>query len=290
MKLSDRIEALLRNFYLSLSILETANNGRLVLDKFSFLPRNRNPFDQANMREDKPDYGYGAIRPAVRNHFKSTFAFTAIEVDAIFGSTFTTHPVTEEDPNTRYVRVIISLLGKSFITDPMNPVWECPPEFHNVYEAYNPYRRFDARNIDGTAIDWEQFGGIQGFVSVLQNALVVVRANEHKSDSSSKYTANELRLKSRKRSVQYEHLKDFIMEACEISNSSMSLAGSLFNSYEKWASDVGMTALSQRGFGIGLREFGFERKRRGQGKHWWIGIRLASDNENKEQIHMSLDL
>lgn len=290
MKLSDRIEALLRNFYLSLSILETANNGRLILDNFSFLPRNRNPFDQANMREESRDAPYGAIQPAVRNNFKATFAFTAVEVDAIFRSMFVTHPVTEEDINVRYVRVIIALLGQSFIADPMNPVWECSMEFCNVYETYNPYRRFDAREIDGTPIDWEQFGGIQGFVLILQNALEIIKTAEKTAETTITYIPNELRLKSRKRSAQYEHLKDFIMEQCDISDSSMSLAGSLFDSYETWASGAGITPLSQRGFGIGLREFGFERKRRGQGKHWWIGIGLIADGENKEQIHMSLDL
>ena len=290
MELSDRIRALQRNFYLSLSILETANNGRLSLDKFSFLPRDRHPFDQVNMREANSDYAYGSILPAVRNNFKSTFAFTVIELDAIFRSIYSSHPVAEKDINVRYIRVLIALLGSSLINDPMNPVWDCPADFSDVYEAHNPYRKFDARGIDGKPLDWDQFGGVEGFVIILQNALEIVLDNEARQTVVNSYVPNELRLRSRKRSEQYEHLRDFIMEECQISDSAMSLAGRVFASYEEWATAAGITPLSQRGFGIGLGEFGFERKRRGQGKHWWMGISLMSDHENKEQIHMSLDI
>lgn len=289
MDLSERIEALQRNFYLSLSIMETAKNGRLTLDKFSFLPRNRNPFDQANMREEKRDYAYGATLPAVRNNFKSTFAFTVIELDSVFESMYSSHPVTEEDASIRYVRVLISLLGNSFINDSLNPVWECPPDFRNIYEAYNPYRNFDAREIHGMPIDWEQFGGIQGFIIILQTALDIARANERDNMEQHTFAPNQLRLKSRKKSEQYEHLKGFILTECNISDSSMCLASSLYAAYGKWASENSVSSISQRGFGIGLREFGFNRKRRGQGKHWWMGIQLISD-DNREQFSMTLDI
>ena len=52
----------------------------------------------------------------------------------------------------------------------------------------------------------------------------------------------------------------------------MSPAGDLYASYAQWCLDQGYLAHSQRKFGLELRAHGYERKRRGKGKHWWVGV------------------
>ena len=65
---------------------------------------------------------------------------------------------------------------------------------------------------------------------------------------------------------------DFVADACSTGAEAMSLAGDLYTSYAQWCLDQGYLAHSQRKFGLELRARGYQRKRRGKGKHWWVGV------------------
>ena len=67
-------------------------------------------------------------------------------------------------------------------------------------------------------------------------------------------------------------IDDFVADACTTGSRSMNLAGDLYTSYANWCLDHGYLAHSQRKFGLELRARGYERKRRGKGKHWWMGV------------------
>ena len=67
-------------------------------------------------------------------------------------------------------------------------------------------------------------------------------------------------------------IDDFLADACTTGSRSMNLAGDLYTSYANWCLDHGYLAHSQRKFGLELRARGYERKRRGKGRHWWIGV------------------
>ena len=66
---------------------------------------------------------------------------------------------------------------------------------------------------------------------------------------------------------------DFVADVCFTGEEAMSLAGDLYTSYAQWCLDQGYLAHSQRKFGLELRARGYQRKRRGKGKHWWLGVR-----------------
>ncbi len=55
----------------------------------------------------------------------------------------------------------------------------------------------------------------------------------------------------------------------------MIIAGDLYANYLTWCRETGQEPLSQRSFGMRLTGLGFERKRRGRGRHWWVGLGLA---------------
>ncbi len=65
---------------------------------------------------------------------------------------------------------------------------------------------------------------------------------------------------------------DFVADACATGGRAMTLAGELYTSYARWCLENGYLAHSQRKFGLELTARGYERKRRGKGKHWWIGV------------------
>ena len=68
-------------------------------------------------------------------------------------------------------------------------------------------------------------------------------------------------------------IDDFVADVCSTGAEAMSLAGDLYASYARWCLDQGYLAHSQRKFGLELRARGYQRKRRGKGKHWWLGVR-----------------
>ena len=67
-------------------------------------------------------------------------------------------------------------------------------------------------------------------------------------------------------------IDDFVADVCFTGEAAMSPAGDLYASYAQWCLDQGYLAHSQRKFGLELRAHGYERKRRGKGKHWWVGV------------------
>lgn len=68
---------------------------------------------------------------------------------------------------------------------------------------------------------------------------------------------------------------DFVSDACITGGRAMMLAGELYASYAHWCLDNGYLAHSQRKFGLELTARGYERKRRGKGRHWWIGVQYG---------------
>ena len=67
----------------------------------------------------------------------------------------------------------------------------------------------------------------------------------------------------------------FVQERCETGDGRRTLAGELYAGFVAWCGNSSVPAVSQRAFGMRLTSLGFRRKRRGHGKHWWEGIRLA---------------
>ena len=67
----------------------------------------------------------------------------------------------------------------------------------------------------------------------------------------------------------------FVSACGVVDPEAMVLANELYNVYLTWCEETGREPLSQRSFGMRLTGLGFERKRRGRGRHWWIGLGLA---------------
>ena len=74
---------------------------------------------------------------------------------------------------------------------------------------------------------------------------------------------------------EFGPLEDFVADVCSTGAEAMSLAGDLYTSYANWCLEQGYLAHSQRKFGLELRALGYQRKRRGKGKHWWLGVSAA---------------
>ncbi len=67
----------------------------------------------------------------------------------------------------------------------------------------------------------------------------------------------------------------FVSACGVVAPDAMIIASELYNVFLIWCQETGREPLSQRSFGMRLTGLGFDRKRRGRGRHWWIGLGLA---------------
>ena len=71
----------------------------------------------------------------------------------------------------------------------------------------------------------------------------------------------------------------FVGEQCDLGSMNLVLAKELYAGFQAWCRETGQDDISQRSFGMQLTAMGFQRRRRGRGKHWWDGIRLLAVSE-----------
>ena len=71
----------------------------------------------------------------------------------------------------------------------------------------------------------------------------------------------------------------FLAGGCVVGPTVNVMAKDLYSAYLEWCQDVSQEPLLQRSFGMRLTELGFQRRRRGRGRHWWLGVGLADAEE-----------
>jgi hypothetical protein len=71
-------------------------------------------------------------------------------------------------------------------------------------------------------------------------------------------------------------LKRFVDEACVVSSDQAAPARDLYIAYLRWCDENRVKPWRQRNFGLALTGLGFRRRRRGQGRHWWMGFAVGS--------------
>ena len=81
----------------------------------------------------------------------------------------------------------------------------------------------------------------------------------------------------------------FVAERCETGDGRRILAGELYKGFAEWCARDGDAVISQRSFGMRLTSLGLRRKRRGHGRHWWEGIRLAEESPTRVVAELPWD-
>ena len=76
----------------------------------------------------------------------------------------------------------------------------------------------------------------------------------------------------------------FVAEQCDIGDHNLVLAKDLYARFQEWCQENGLDDVSQRSFGMQLTAMGLHRRRRGRGKHWWDGIRLAVQGTTEDSL------
>ena len=226
----------------------------------------------------------------MNNQARSSFAFAVLQTQMTLEQVYRKTPLEEPDPDLRAARCVIHLLAASLRRSLLNPVWDCPPAYRKLFEVLPVSFVFDATEIDGEPVGWEQFGGLERFVALLGYCADWVEpwaASETGGQRQFKLHAGSLENSTPVPAEAVhtpmagprhapEPVVSFVESRCYVGEEAQCQASSLYREYRDWCGETGRQSLPQRSFGMGLTKLGFQRRRRAQGYHWWKGIALAT--------------
>lgn len=290
MKPAFEIRMVKENLDLSMALLQAVQEEK-VTAKQLFRDGPEDMFVAFAVDNNGPDQQELARRAA--NQARAAFALAVIQTQRSLDRVFTTPPLEEESPDLQAARSVMFLLNRTVFANLFFPVWDCPPEYRRRFEVRPINLLMDAGALHGKPLSWDHVGGLPQFLDLL-----VYFANwaEDLTEIEQPAAAGPGDEPSaRWESVPEDEVEPEIIIAspapakmidgpvarfvdvqCEVGSGKLILAKDLYAGFQAWCRDTGQEDVSQRSFGMQLTAMGFQRRRRGRGKHWWDGIRLPS--------------
>ena len=226
----------------------------------------------------------------INNQIRGSFAFSAIQTHRTMETTYKGQPLQDPDPDLKAARCALYLLSNTMSRDLLSPVWVCPPDYRHRFEVKPVDFTLDASILDGKEVLWDDFGGLQSYMALLQYcseqverthleteaaALAAAQA-EAAREAAAKAAAAAARAAESGEASPLTEVAQFVAARCVVSDDALIIAKDFYQAYLDWCQEQGREALPQRTFGMQLTAQGFQRRRRGKGKHWWLGVGLLT--------------
>ena len=214
----------------------------------------------------------------VSNQIRSAFAFSAIQTYRSLETTYEGSPLQETDPDLKGARCSFYVLNKTVAQNLLSPVWICPPDYRFKFEVRDVPFSLDAAALEGKEVFWDDLGGLQTYLNLLE--FCSLRVAEDSPDSLREATVPEVSPPAGSAPVakgRVSTLADipaFLSDRCQVGEDAKVIAKGLYLAYRDWCRQRGEEPLAQRSFGMQLTAQGFQRQRRGKGRHWWTGLGL----------------
>jgi hypothetical protein len=228
------------------------------------------------------------------NQVRASFALSVIQTQQSLDLVFPADPLDEEAPDLQAARCAMYLMHNAVAGDMFSPVWECPPRYRRFFEVRPIRFTLDANEIQGRGLNWDHFGGLDKYLYLLDYCEAWAeqprdRSDSRQSESATAAVTTKINNSMRRPSLFPEigdapmgatdSVEVFISTRCELGEAFRSTAKDLYANYVGWCKEAEQQPIAQRSFGMRLTGLGLERRRRGRGKHWWEGIRLAGAPE-----------
>lgn len=214
----------------------------------------------------------------VSNQIRSAFAFSAIQTYRSLETTYRGSPLQEPDSDLRGARCCFYVLNKTVAQNLLSPVWVCPPDYCSKFEVRDVPFYLDAEKLDGKEVFWDDFGGLQSYLSLLEYCCLRVAEDTSERAREPKDPDAEVQVKpSPSPGGKISSVTDvmtYILERCQVGVDERVIAKGIYQDYASWCYLRGEEPLAQRSFGMQLTAQGFQRQRRGKGRHWWMGLGL----------------
>ena len=227
------------------------------------------------------------------NQTRAAFALSVIQTQRSLDRVFANVPIEEEQPDLQAARCVMFLLNNTILPNLFSPVWDCPLEYRRRFEVRPISLLMDAAELHGKGLSWDHVGGLHQYLDLLEyfanwiedlpeidepRAAVSTGLWENAPrEEAGEETEPEVVLANPPRAGKIDRsVSGFVFERCDVGSPSLILAKELYAGFQEWCRETGQDDVSQRSFGMQLTAMGFQRRRRGRGKHWWQGIRLPA--------------
>jgi hypothetical protein len=216
----------------------------------------------------------------VNNQVRGAFAFSAIQTNRVLESVYDNSPIQADDSDLRAARCALYLLSKSVSQHLMAPVWVCPPDYRRRFWVQFASFTLDASELDGKKVCWDDFGGLDRYLDLLEFCSVEVEGCiPYAGDLLPGEEGPEALPSGPGEAPPVGDLSEdsvvtFVKTQCTVAPNNMIIAKDLYNAYTDWCQQQGKEPPAQRSFGMRLTAMGFQRRRRGRGRHWWLGIEV----------------
>ena len=231
----------------------------------------------------------------INNQIRGAFALSAIQTNRALESVHGYSPIQDEPSDLQSARCILYVLSKTFNYDLMDPVWVCPTEYRQTFEVESISFKLDASALAGKKIYWADFGGLSKYLDLLEFCSnqtpdgadilpetapkeELIKAEPVEGELATEESAVRAKFQENEGIsdlAELDSISAFVQARCLVHAQEKIIAKDLFDAYVSWCDRGGYELMAQRSFGMRLTALGFERRRRGKGKHWWMGIDLT---------------
>ena len=269
------------NLALALALWTGTKKGLIITDHFragkAVVPTDDGKlvevFNRLNLTSNRE------LARCVSNQVRGAVTFSAIQTDNVMKRVFSTPPLQEPDPDLRAARSIICLLSNSLSQSMLAPVWDCPRDYRQRFEVEAVSFVMDASGTDGKPVHWEDFGGLEKYLDLLEYC--IERVAQAQDEPVRPEEDIVLAYPDQSGQIPMPEIGDgplsaFLEAKYVLESEAYTIAKDLYSRYLSWFQDAGQEPLVQRSFGLQLTKLGFVRKRRGRGRHWWMGLQPKS--------------
>ena len=214
----------------------------------------------------------------IANQARSAFAFSVLHTHRTLAHLCASPPLQETNPDNRSARCTIQLLNDSLSRDLLMPAWQCPPDYRQRFEVKPASFVLDASTLHGKPVFWDDFGGLEQFVTLLDYCAGWVEGGLPGSVRNQEGVGRRLpglEDLPEDPTVGAGPANEFIEARCVVGPDAQTTAANLYTAYTAWCQESGREPLVQRSFGMRLTALGFHRRRRARGRHWWQGIQVV---------------
>jgi hypothetical protein len=228
------------------------------------------------------------------NQARAAFALSVIQTQRSLDRVFDDKPLEEENPDLQAARCVMFLLNNTVFPNLFSPVWNCPPEYRCRFEIRPINLLMDAGALHGKGLSWDHVGGLSQYLDLLvyfanwveDLAEVEPVAAKRASTPEAPQAVLEQEMITIASPAAARMIDGpvarFVDVQCHVECSNLVLAKELYTGFQEWCRDTGQDDVSQRSFGMQLTAMGFQRRRRGRGKHWWDGIKLVGSVQSAD--------
>ena len=289
MKPAFEIRMVKENLDLSMALLQAVQEEK-VTAKQLFRDGPEDMFVAFAVDNDGPDQTELMRRAA--NQARAAFALAVIQTQRSLDGVFANQPLEEENPDLQAARCVMFLLNNTVFANLFTPAWNCPPEYRRRFEVRPINLLIDAGELHGKSLSWDHVGGLPQFIDLLvyfanwaEDLTEIEQPTSGQNDTPAARWESvpedkvqpEIVIASPEPARTIDgQVARFVDVQCDVGDSNLILAKELYEGFQAWCRDTGQDDVSQRSFGMQLTAMGFQRRRRGRGKHWWDGIRLAA--------------